>query len=80
MADKRTKSIAKTISYIITHYIIQFFAVLWFTNNLALALSIIGLELVIETVYYYCHERAWNYFSKKIAKRKHKHPIIDELA
>lgn len=80
MTDKNVKSIAKTISYITTHYAIQFVAVLMFTNNMALALSIIGLELVIETVYYYLHERAWSWFSKRIAARKHKHHIIDELA
>lgn len=80
MSDKPIKTVAKTISYITTHYIIQFFVVYLFTGNLVLSLSIIGIEMVIETVYYYIHERAWSFFGVKLAKRKHKHKILDDLA
>ena len=51
MTDKPIKTLAKTISYITTHYIIQFFVVYLFTGDLALSLAIIGIEMVIETIY-----------------------------
>jgi uncharacterized membrane protein len=79
LLDKPVKSIAKTISYIVGHYILQSIVVFVITGNFALTATIISLAVAIETVYYYTHERVWNHISAKLRKRKHKHKIIDEL-
>lgn len=79
MTDKPVKSVAKTISYIISHYALQLIAVYLFTKDINLSVSIILIEMSIESLYYYFHERVWNKISNKLKKRKHSYKVLDEL-
>jgi uncharacterized membrane protein len=72
MKDSPRRTIMKTFSYVTTHYIIQFIVVYLFTQNLGLALAIIGVEMVIETIYFYLHERIWEKDLKSLIRQRFK--------
>lgn len=70
-ADSKTKSVFKSVSYIILHEIFLF-ALIWLvTGHAETAATIATIWVVIELVFYYLHERVWNQVEiKKVKKKK----------
>lgn len=67
--DSRTKSLAKSISYIIAHEIFLFILV-WVVTKEPYTAAVVALAwAVVETIFYYTHERIWTHIEIK-KKRK----------
>lgn len=60
MSDTTSRSIAKTISWRITGSGATFLISWLISGNFAMASSIAVLQLVLNTILYFCHERIWN--------------------
>lgn len=60
MNDTATRSLVKTISWRITGSGATFLISWLISGNFALASSIAVLQLVLNTILYFCHERIWN--------------------
>ena len=58
--EQRKRSILKAITFRFIATIATAVLVLMFTNNLALAGIIGGLDLITKLIIYYLHERVWN--------------------
>jgi len=58
--EKPIRSIAKTISWRLLATLITILLALMFTKDLGISTLIGALELVIKTIVYFIHERAWN--------------------
>lgn len=79
-AKEKIRTSTKTFIYITIHYMTQFCITLFFTQNLALSLSIIGVEILFETLYYYTHEKVWLKVSSGLKKRKlKKDSLLNQL-
>lgn len=70
MAEKASRSVAKTISWRTVGTLDTIIISYFITGNLAMAASIGSIELITKMVLYYFHERAWN----KISFGKEKEP------
>jgi uncharacterized membrane protein len=60
MADTKTRSIIKTVSWRITGSSATFLIAWAIGGNLAVAGTIAAIQIVANTVLYYVHERVWN--------------------
>ena len=70
MAEPKSRSLVKSISYIVTHETL-FFCLTWFITGQAQTAAVIALSgSVLEAGYYYLHERLWNRLEIKKAKKK----------
>ncbi|MBU4284952.1 DUF2061 domain-containing protein [Patescibacteria group bacterium] len=56
----KKRSIAKTVTFRIIATISTMFLVWIFTDSISLAGAIGGIDLLVKTILYYFHERAWS--------------------
>ncbi len=61
MKEKHKRTIAKTISWRIFATIITVILVFIFTGRWDISLGIGGVEVITKLIFYYFHERIWNY-------------------
>jgi uncharacterized membrane protein len=66
MSDSKKKSLAKSITWQITHMVLVAGTILILTGKWEIASIAAIAELVWETVAYYLHERAWAKFGKNV--------------
>lgn len=57
---KSRRSLAKTLTWRICATLTTMGLVLAFIGDLAIALSVGAVEVIIKMIVYYLHERAWN--------------------
>lgn len=60
MSDTTSRSLAKTVSWRITGSGATFLISWLISGNFAMASSIAVLQLILNTILYFCHERIWN--------------------
>lgn len=60
MSDKNARSLVKTVSWRLTGTGATFIISWIISNNFAIAGTIAIIQLVSNTILYYCHERIWN--------------------
>jgi len=58
--EKNVRSLAKSITWRVVATLTTILLVYLFTRNVVLSTSVGALELLLKTVIYYIHERAWN--------------------
>ena len=78
--EKRVRSAFKTLSWRIIATSTTIILVFLFTGNLIISAGVGSMELIVKTIIYYLHERAWNMSSfgrekltAKIAVAGHNH-------
>ena len=59
MLTKPKRSLYKTLSWRVVATILLFIVSYFVTGRIEVASTIVGIEVVIKTVFYYIHERAW---------------------
>ena len=72
MAEKRYRTLVKTISWRVTGTVDTFLISYLITGKVGLAVSISGVEVFTKMILYYFHERIWNRI--KYGKEKPKQP------
>lgn len=60
MTDSSSRTIAKTISWRVVATITTFIVSYLASDNIVIASSIAGSQIIIHTVLYIIHERIWN--------------------
>ncbi len=60
MKEKKSRSIAKALSWLVTASCMTVIISLLVTGHISTALTIGGFEVVIKIFLYYFHERLWN--------------------
>jgi uncharacterized membrane protein len=60
MKESTTRSVAKTISWRVTVSIISFVISYWLTGSLELAGMLMASKVVVNSIWYFIHERLWN--------------------
>lgn len=60
MSDTNLRSLVKTISWRITGSAATFIVAYLISSNIAVSGTIALVQLVVNTVLYYLHERIWN--------------------
>lgn len=63
MAEKHYRSVAKAISWRVSGTIDTIFISWLITGEIAMAVSIGGVEVITKLILYYSHERVWNKIS-----------------
>jgi len=58
--EKRSRSLAKTISWRIVATATTIFLVFLFTGSLTISASVGIFEILSKSIIYYLHERVWN--------------------
>lgn len=58
--EKWTRSLSKVVSWRVTVTMSNFLGAWWVSGNLAAGLTFAGFALVINSLLYFFHERAWN--------------------
>jgi len=61
MDDSHLRSVIKTVSWRALATIITIVIVFLFTGEIALALSVGAIEVIAKLIFYYFHERIWNW-------------------
>ena len=61
--EKNIRSIIKTLSWRILATLLTTLIALFFVKELAIALTIGGIEFILKILFYYLHERFWNKLS-----------------
>ncbi len=61
MKDGHKRSFLKTVSYRISSTILTAVIVFIFTRNLTLSLGVGAAEWIFKSIWYYGHERLWNW-------------------
>lgn len=59
MTDTAIRTLAKTISWRIVATIASFFVSYVIVNDVSIASSIAGIQIILHTILYYFHERVW---------------------
>ena len=60
MLTKPKRSLYKTLSWRVVATILLFIVSYFVTGQIEVASTIVGIEVVIKTVFYYVHERVWS--------------------
>ena len=60
MKESTSRSVVKTISWRVTVSIISFVISYWLTGSLELAGMLMASKVVVNSVWYFVHERIWN--------------------
>lgn len=60
MIDNQLRSICKTISWRLTGSVSTFLITFLILGNLSIAGSIAIIQIIVNTILYYVHERIWN--------------------
>ena len=60
MKESTTRSVVKTISWRVTVSIISFVISYWLTGSLELAGMLMASKVVVNSIWYFIHERLWN--------------------
>jgi uncharacterized membrane protein len=60
MKESTSRSVAKTISWRVTVSIISFVISYWLTGSLELAGMLMASKVVVNSIWYFIHERLWN--------------------
>ena len=71
MRDYHKRSVVKAISWRVVATVTTMIVVFAFTRRVTLALEVGAVEVVAKLVFYYLHERAWNW----IGWGKLEHPL-----
>lgn len=71
MRDFHKRSVVKAISWRLVATLTTMGVVFLFTRQLALAAGVGAVEVVLKLIFYYCHERMWDW----IGWGKLKHPL-----
>ena len=60
MKESTSRSVVKTISWRVTVSIISFVISYWLTGSLELAGMLMASKVIVNSVWYFVHERIWN--------------------
>jgi len=60
MKESTSRSVFKTISWRVTVSIISFVISYWLTGSLELAGMLMASKVIVNSVWYFVHERIWN--------------------
>jgi uncharacterized membrane protein len=60
MKESTSRSVIKTISWRVTVSIISFVISYWLTGSLELAGMLMASKVIVNSVWYFVHERIWN--------------------
>ena len=60
MLTKPKRSLYKTLSWRVVATILLFIVSYFVTGQVEVASTIVGIEVIIKTVFYYVHERVWS--------------------
>jgi uncharacterized membrane protein len=60
MKESTIRSVAKTISWRVTVSIISFVISYWLTGSLELAGMLMASKVIVNSIWYFIHERLWN--------------------
>ena len=67
MKESTSRSVVKTISWRVTVSIISFVISYWLTGSLELASMLMASKVIVNSIWYFVHERIWNkiHFGRK---------------
>ena len=60
MKESTSRSVVKTVSWRVTVSIISFVISYWLTGSLELAGMLMASKVIVNSVWYFVHERIWN--------------------
>ena len=66
------QDLLKTLSYAMVHFLVAFGVVYLLTGSVPIATGVALLEPLANTVAYFFHERAWNFFARRRKEKEEK--------
>lgn len=63
------RHLAKTLSFACVHFTVAFLVGYLLTGSLLISSALALIEPLCNTVAYYFHEKAWNYFGKRRSRK-----------
>ena len=63
MKESVSRSVVKTVSWRVTVSIFSFIISYWLTGSLELAGMLMASKVVVNSIWYFLHERLWNKIS-----------------